>query len=196
MNFVLKEVPENMEELKRKATNQSNWRERLEAVNELKNYDCEQSRSILTNLAIHDSVFAVKEAAFRAAQSMKITKNGQPIRLNRKPKGNLVKGINGKLVTVRNSLPEGYTLDEFKRYRQVLCANSFTNLAELSLHRAGKPALDYPIAEGRERVKGGEAACEALDVSSVFCYQPAMSSCISRCFMFMYFLPPHWVPAT
>ena len=88
---------------------------RTKAVNELKNYDCEQSRSILTNLAIHDSVFAVKEAAFRAAQSMKITKNGQPIRLNRKPKGNLVKGINGKLVTVRNSLPEGYTLDEFKK---------------------------------------------------------------------------------
>ena len=76
MNYVLKEVPENMEELKRKATNQSNWRERLEAVNELKNYDCQQSRSILTNLAIHDSVFVVQEAAFRAAQSMKITKNG------------------------------------------------------------------------------------------------------------------------
>ena len=36
-----------------------------------------------------------------------------------------------------------------------------------------EPALDYPIAEGRERVKGGEAACEALDVNSVFCYQPA-----------------------
>ena len=149
MNFVLKEVPESMEELKRKATNQSNWRERLEAVNELKNYDCEQSRSILTNLAIHDSVFVVQEAAFRAAQSMKITKNGQPIRLNRKPKGNLVKGINGKLVTVRNSLPEGYTLG----YRQVLCANSFTSLAELSLHRAGKPALNYLVAEHRGRVK-------------------------------------------
>ena len=88
------------------------------------------------------------------------------------------------------------SLNSCDGYRQVLCANSFTNLAELRLHRAGKPALDYPIAEGRERVKGGEAACEALDVSSVFCYQPAMSSCISRCFMFMYFLPPHWVPAT
>ena len=112
---MLKEVPESMEELKRKATNQSNWRERLEAVNELKNYDCEQSRSILTNLAIHDSVFVVQEAAFRAAQSMKITKNGQPIRLNRKPKGNLVKGINGKLVTVRNSLPEGYTLMSLRK---------------------------------------------------------------------------------
>ena len=82
------------------------------------------------------------------------------------------------------------------RYRQVLCANSFTILAELSLHRAGKPALNYLVAEDRERVKGGEAACEALDVSSVFCYQPASSSCISMCFMLMYFFPPHWVPAT
>ena len=83
-----------------------------------------------------------------------------------------------------------------RRYRQVLCANSFTSLAELSLHRAGKPALNYLVAEGRERVKGGEAACEALDVNSVFCYQPASFSCISMYFMLMYFFPPHWVPAT
>ena len=87
-------------------------------------------------------------------------------------------------------------LIEYLRYRQVLCANSFTSLAELSLHRAGKPALNYLVAEDRERVKGGEAACEALDVNSVFCYQPASSSCISMCFMLMYFFPPHWVPAT
>ena len=38
-------------------------------------------------------------------------------------------------------------------YRQVLCANSFTSLAELSLHRAGKPALNYLVAEHRERIK-------------------------------------------
>ena len=82
------------------------------------------------------------------------------------------------------------------RYRQVLCANSFTNLAELRLHRAEEPALDCPIAEGRVSVKGGEAACEALDASSGFCYQPASSSCSSGCFMLMYFFPPHWVPAT
>ena len=87
-------------------------------------------------------------------------------------------------------------VSETARYRQVLCANSFTSLAELSLHRAGKPALNYLVAEDRERVKGGEAACEALDVNSVFCYQPASSSCISMCFMLMYFFPPHWVPAT
>lgn len=63
-----------------------------------------------------------------------------------------------------------YRLSYAIRYRQVLCANSFTNLAELSLHRAGEPALDCPIAEGRVNVKGGVAACEALDASSVFCY--------------------------
>lgn len=38
------------------------------------------------------------------------------------------------------------------------------------MHRAGEPALDYPKEEGRECVKGGVAACEALDASSVFCY--------------------------
>ena len=38
-------------------------------------------------------------------------------------------------------------------YRQVLCANSFTSLAELSLHRAGKSALNYLAAEHRGRVK-------------------------------------------
>ena len=92
--------------------------------------------------------------------------------------------------------PPAAHMVEPNRYRQVLCANSFTSLAELSLHRAGKPALNYLVAEDRERVKGGEAACEALDVNSVFCYQPASSSCISMYFMLMYFFPPHWVPAT
>ena len=48
-----------------------------------------------------------------------------------------------------------------KRYRQVLCANSFTSLAEFRLHREEEPGLDCPIAEGRVSVKGGEAACEA-----------------------------------
>ena len=40
----------------------------------------------------------------------------------------------------------------------------------LSAQGQVKPALDYLIAEGRVSVKGSEAACEALDASSVFCY--------------------------
>ena len=57
-------------------------------------------------------------------------------------------------------------------------------------------AHDYAAAEDRASVKGGVAAREALEGWSVFCYQPTMSSCTSRDFILMYFLPPHWVPAT
>lgn len=109
-----KETPDNIEELKRKANNKSNWRDRLSAVNELRDYDCQQSRDILTRLAIHDPVFKVKEAAFQAAQAMKITKDGQPIRLTKMPKGNLIKGIQDKLQKTRDVLPDDYSLEDFK----------------------------------------------------------------------------------
>ena len=112
--LMIKETPPNIEELKRKANNQNSWRERLEAVNELKKYDCQQSRDILTRLAIHDVVFTVKEAAFRAAQAMNVTKGGKPLYLGKKPKGNLVDGITKKLTRVRDSLPENFTLEDFK----------------------------------------------------------------------------------
>ncbi len=110
-----KKTPENIEELKKKANNQSSWRERLDAVRQLKNYDCQQSRDILTRLALHDIVFTVKEEAFRACQAMGVTKNGQPIRLKKKPKGNLIKDINKKLVVVRDALPDDSSLDNFKK---------------------------------------------------------------------------------
>lgn len=111
---MIHETPKNIEELKRMANNQNSWRDRLEAVKQLKEYDCQQSRDILTRLAIHDIVFKVKEAAFRATQAMGITKNGKPLYLGKKPKGNLVKGINKKLARVRDSLPEEYTIEDFK----------------------------------------------------------------------------------
>lgn len=103
-----------IDDLKRMANNMHNWRDRLCAVRVLSNWDCQQSRDILVRLAIHDPVFCVKEAAFRAAQAMGCTKNGQPIRLTKMPKGNLVKNINKILVEVRDSLNPGFSLQEFK----------------------------------------------------------------------------------
>ena len=111
---MIHDIPQNIEELKKMANNKSSWRDRLSAVQQLKDYDCQQSKDILTRLAIHDKVFTVKEAAFRAVQSMGVTKNGKPIYLGKKPQGKLVKDIDKKLVHVRDSLPEEYTLDEFK----------------------------------------------------------------------------------
>lgn len=91
---MIKGVPANINELKTKANNKSSWRERLSAVNVLKEYDCVQSKDILARLAINDPVFKVKEKAFRAAQALGVTSHGKPIYLGKSKKGNLVKGIN------------------------------------------------------------------------------------------------------
>lgn len=111
---MIKGAPKNIEELKQMANNQYSWRDRMVAIEQLKKYDCQQSRDILTRLAIHDAVFKVKEAAFRAAQGMGITKNGKPLYLGKKPRGNLVKDINKKLTHVRDNLSDEFSFDEFK----------------------------------------------------------------------------------
>jgi len=113
--MMISAIPENIDELKKKANNKHNWHDRLESVETLKNYDCIQSRDILTRLALHDPVFKVKEKAFRAAQALGVSKNGKPIYLSKRKKGNLVKGINKKLEKVRNLLPELYSFDDFKK---------------------------------------------------------------------------------
>ena len=111
---MIKGTPKNIEELKQMANNQYSWRDRMVAIEQLKKYDCQQSKDILTRLAIHDAVFKVKEAAFRAAQRMGITKNGKPLYLGKKPRGNLVKDINKKLTHVRDNLSDEFSFDEFK----------------------------------------------------------------------------------
>ena len=111
---MVKGAPKNIEELKQIYNNQYSWRDRMVAIEQLKKYDCQQSRDILTRLAIHDAVFKVKEAAFRAAQGMGINKNGKPLYLGKKHKGNLVKDINKKLTHVRDNLSDEFLFDEFK----------------------------------------------------------------------------------
>lgn len=105
----------DLEELKRMARNRSSWRDRLAAINGLRNYDVQQAKDVIMRIAINDPVFKVKEAAFRLAQSRGYRSNGKPVYLGKKPKGNLVKGINSKLVNVRKELPEEYSLEDFKQ---------------------------------------------------------------------------------
>ena len=82
-----KGTPANISQLVKDANNKSSWKIRLAALNELKQYDCQQSRDVITRLALHDKVYKVKEEAFRAAQAMGITYRGNPIRLGRKDIG-------------------------------------------------------------------------------------------------------------
>ena len=59
----------------------------MQALGELKNYDCQQSRDIITRLALHDKVYKVKEESFRAAQKLNIKKGGNPLYLGKKDIG-------------------------------------------------------------------------------------------------------------
>lgn len=111
---IKKETPVNINDLVKMAGDKTNWRKRLEAVNQLKNWDCQKSRDVLTRLALHDLVFKVKEEALRASQPFGITKNGQPLKLNRKPKGHLIKDINKKLYKVDDALKEEFEVTKFK----------------------------------------------------------------------------------
>lgn len=83
MDFIM-ETPQNVKELVRKANDKTSWKVRLEALNELKKYDCAQTRDVVLRLALHDKVFGVKEEALRAAQALSIKKNGKPIFLGKK----------------------------------------------------------------------------------------------------------------
>jgi len=119
-NEIKKETPTNINDLVKMASDKTNWRKRLEAIEELKKWDCQKSRDVLTRLAIHDLVFKVKEKALRATQPFGIIKNGKPLKLNGKPKGNLIKDINKKLYKVDNAIKEEFELIKFKeKFKQL-----------------------------------------------------------------------------
>ncbi len=119
------EVPSNIEDLKKKSNNKSSWRERLDSVNELKRYDCRESRDIIKVLALHDPVYKVMEAAFQAAQAFGITKKGKPIYLAKRKKGNLVEGITKILVRVRDSFEGEFSLQDFKEKFKAMDLKTF-----------------------------------------------------------------------
>ncbi|MBL1244702.1 MAG: HEAT repeat domain-containing protein [Sulfurimonas sp.] len=81
---LLHETPENIAELIKQASLTSNYKARLKALNELKKYDCPDSRDVITKLALFDKVFKVKQEAFKAAKVLKIEKNGKAIKLGKK----------------------------------------------------------------------------------------------------------------
>ncbi len=81
---LLKETPDNIDQLLKKAALTNDWKARLLALNELKKYDCPQSRDVISRLALYDKVYKIKEEAFKAAKALGIEKNGKPIKLGKK----------------------------------------------------------------------------------------------------------------
>ena len=86
MEFI-NETPPNIKQLVDDANCKHSWETRLNALNELKKYDCQQVRDVVTRLALHDRIFSIKREAFLVAQALKITKGGVPIRLTKRDNG-------------------------------------------------------------------------------------------------------------
>ncbi|GGD53984.1 HEAT repeat domain-containing protein [Paenibacillus nasutitermitis] len=103
------ELPPNYEELKKAANRTSSWKERLEAVEELGQYNHPKTIDVLTHRMMHDTVFSVQEAAFRKLQAF-----GEDVQAPARPKGELIKGVGKVLVRVKKSLPQGHSYEEFK----------------------------------------------------------------------------------
>lgn len=122
---IVKGTPENINELIKMAGDKTSWKKRLVAVNELKKWDCQQSRDVLTRLALHDLVFKVKEEALKATQPLGITKNGKPLQLRKKPKGHLIKDINKKIYSVDNRMEGEFELNRFKEKFKLLYPEAY-----------------------------------------------------------------------
>lgn len=97
-------TPENIEALKKQAADKTSYKNRLAAVEELGNFQCQQSKDILWRLMINDKVDAVQHRAFLKLQAF-----GEDVKLPRKKKGHLVKDINKKLAKVLKSIGGAYS---------------------------------------------------------------------------------------
>ncbi|QYR21077.1 HEAT repeat domain-containing protein [Paenibacillus sp. sptzw28] len=106
---VKSELPPNYEELKISANRTSNWRERLEAVEELGEWKSHKTIDVLTHRMLNDTVYKVQEAAFN-----KLKEFGEDVQLPPRKKGELIKGASKILVRIKKSLPVGHSFEEFK----------------------------------------------------------------------------------
>jgi hypothetical protein len=103
------ELPANYEQLKTSANRMSNWRERLDAVEELGQYQSEQTIDVLKHRLKSDPVYKIQETAYQ-----KLRELGESVQLPPRKKGELIKGTTKILVRVKKSLPEGHSYEEFK----------------------------------------------------------------------------------
>ena len=103
------EITTQFEELKKSANRTSNWRERLDAVEELGQWKTKQTIDVLTHRMNNDSVYQVQQAAYLKLQAF-----GEDVQLPPRKQGDLISGVTKTLVRIKKSLPKGHSYSEFK----------------------------------------------------------------------------------
>ncbi|WP_430166550.1 HEAT repeat domain-containing protein [Peribacillus psychrosaccharolyticus] len=104
-------LPENYEELKKSAGRKSDWRERLDAVEELGQSKNTQTIDILVRLMNDDAVYKVQEAAYRQLKGLGLTDG---IKAPTRKQGDLIKGTSKTLLRIKKSLPKDHSYNDFK----------------------------------------------------------------------------------
>ncbi|WP_404822314.1 HEAT repeat domain-containing protein [Paenibacillus lycopersici] len=99
----------SLEALKRAASRTANWRERLKAVEALRELGGETAVDLLTRLAQNDAVHQVQLAAHGALTELGVEAE-RPV----KKTAELIKGTNKILLRIKKSLPAGHSYEAFK----------------------------------------------------------------------------------
>ncbi|MBU9711199.1 HEAT repeat domain-containing protein [Evansella tamaricis] len=103
------DLPENFNELKKNINRMSNWRERLNAVDELGQWKNRETIELLKHAMTGDPVYKVQTAAFRKLQAM-----GEAVTMPEKKEEDPIKGTKKILVRIKKSLPKDHSYEDFK----------------------------------------------------------------------------------
>lgn len=103
----------NYEGVIKSANRSANWRERLEAVKALSEWNNRQVIEVLTRIMNNDAVYTVQEAAYNT-----LREHGEDVQLPPRKKGELIKGTTKILIRIKKSLPQGHEFQAFKEKLQ------------------------------------------------------------------------------
>ncbi len=103
------ELPPNYEELKKSVNRTSNWRERLDAIEELGQWKHKRTIDVLLHRMNNDAVYKIKEAAFR-----NLVKFGEDVQLPPRNNNELIKDAKKVLFRIKKSLPKDHTYEQYK----------------------------------------------------------------------------------
>ena len=103
------DIPANFDELKKSINRTANWRERLDAVEELGKWKARETIELLKHSMAGDSVFKVREAAYRQLLAL-----GEQVTMPERKEGDAIKDTKKVLVRIKKSLPKDHSYEDFK----------------------------------------------------------------------------------
>ena len=108
-NGIKNEMPPNYDELRKAVNRASNWRLRLDAIEELGQWKHKRTIDILLHRMNNDAVYKVVEAAHR-----NLVKFGEDVELPPRNRFELIKDANKVFIRIKKSLPRDHTFEEYK----------------------------------------------------------------------------------